>query len=193
MEVSASKTLSRTQVNAFLPLSLCRDASEFFQMLPFVTVLDEKTGWQIGAPTVTCSTQCHQNLSSSITYTLSYTPSFHVQQTTLTNFKKPSAGHGNAVTKHSLASKGNQNYHFWANPHVGTFLSVLHTVSGQPWERIGCLRGRGQYLRRCSAASKEGHFNILISRTVFTTCSCGAKEAHSPVHTEPIVGKTELS
>lgn len=70
------------------------------------------------------------------------------------------------------------------NPQVGTSLSVLHTITWQPWEPPSCLGGRGQYLRRCSAASKEGHFNILISRTVFTTCSCGAKEAHSPIHTE---------
>lgn len=44
----------------------------------------------------------------------------------------------------------------------------------------------------CCAAPKEAHFNTLISRTAFMTCSCGAKEPCDPWHTETIVGQREL-
>lgn len=75
------------------------------------------------------------------------------------------------------------------NPRVGSLASAPSSHPAAPGApRLPCRHRR--HRRRCSP--KRGHFNILISRTVFTTCSCGAKEAPRSAHTEPFVGKTEL-
>lgn len=66
---------------------------------------------------------------------------------------------------------------------LGKLLACAPCSTWQPWEPLGCLGDTRQHLRPCCAAPKEAHFNILISRTAFTTCSCGAKVAPmAPTH-----------
>lgn len=74
----------------------------------------------------------------------------------------------------------------------GKLLVCAPRSTCQPWEPPGLPWGHREHLRPCCAAPQEAQFNILSCRAAFTTCSCGAKEAHGPWHTEAIVGQREL-
>lgn len=139
----------------------------------------------ISATTAPCLKCCHFT-------TPLYFHFIHIQHTTSTSFQQPSVGAGSPAYQTLPGwQRKQQKCHFWEELILqGTSLGVLHTVTWQPQSYQESWR-QGQYLRCCSAPSKEGHVNIFGTE-LYLRPAAAVPEAHSPAYSEPIVGQTEL-